>query len=143
MDRIDAQNNQANYGPGSTPLFGTGYSNYQFKANHWNNASSSTIKDYDGANIVVHDGSVKWYPWNNGQNWQTNRAHARPYATTTFLENSGFGQIVKGDGASAGNSVSCNYTNNLDPNNTTVIPTFGVSPGPNQYQAMKGVLGYY
>jgi type II secretory pathway pseudopilin PulG len=25
MDRIDAQNNQANYGPGSTPLFGTGY----------------------------------------------------------------------------------------------------------------------
>jgi prepilin-type N-terminal cleavage/methylation domain-containing protein len=139
MDRIDAQNNQANYGPGATPLFGTGYSLYQYKANHLNNAGSSTIKDYAGANAAVLDGSVKWFAWNNGQNWQTNRSHARPYATTAFLENAGFGQIVKGDGVSAGNQVSCNTTNNMDP---TLVTGFGGTYA-GQYQAMKGVLGYY
>lgn len=139
MDRIDALNNQANYGPGATPLFGTGYALYQYKANHWNNANSSTAKDYAGANVVVLDGSVKWFAWNNGQNWQSNRSHARPFATTTFLENAGFGQLVKGDGVSAGNQVSCNTTNNMDPN--YALGFGGTYAG--QYAAMKGVLGYY
>jgi hypothetical protein len=63
MDRIGCiQDPFANIKPNGTGV--------QFRTNHWGAGSTST--SYDGANVAVLDGSVKWYSWNNGSNWSTN-----------------------------------------------------------------------
>ena len=91
MDRINASDNPNNIfgtGYGTGLVFATGYGQgqYQFKTNHWSDATNDSAKNYDGANVVRLDGSVLWYGWQDGNGWYdpANLNHARPQNTTVF-----------------------------------------------------------
>jgi prepilin-type N-terminal cleavage/methylation domain-containing protein len=122
MDRIDATNN-------------AGLSTMYFKTNHRSAKQDGTVNDYEGANILHLDGSVKWYGYNGGVNWKTN-LHARPFATTYHVnQGSGGTRLTTGDGLT-GNDVF-QGSNDMDIN---LVGTTGMSTAA--YNNFKKTLGY-